>query len=579
MLVVHARRDPRSRYSRYLTEILRSEGFSAFAETDLDELDDAALARAGLVILARSSLTPAESDRLVDFVSQGGKLIVFMPDAGLGRRLGLTPTYRSTATGAGYVWPNVAHPMMSGLCPEAIQTVVPATIWRPGAGKEIAVLADLRNAADPAAVAPAVLHTAVGRGDAVAFVYDLPHAIARLRQGDPAFADIPSSGIDHFVRPHDLFVHQLPPARQWLPQADLQSGLLARIVETLQPQPRVWLYPEAAQRGALVMTSDDDWSTIEQFETLLDGLAQRSATCSFYIVPGTKVSDALMTDWERAGHTFSVHPAIAADYGAAPMTDAPQATFVPQMVTENVERHQRDFGRPVKTTRNHAVRWYGYADQARLLAGLGVRLEVNYVSVAPLTVGYLCGSCRPLRFVDLDGAVIDCFQQPTAWTEEVLIHPEHPAGAHWKVERAIAETGSIIREAARRFHSPIAINSHPVSFATYSSPLIEADWDAALAEGMPILSADRWLNWTEARLAVSVEEVDAGWRVRSTARTPAVTVLFPEGTSPLADGANSSHQTIWGRNYDALTLRDLDSGERPVVRGDADRGRNAAASD
>src|SRR5690242_16142370 len=114
MLVVHARRDPQSRYSRYLTEILRSEGFSAFAETDLDDLDDAALAGDGLVVLCRVSLTPTEADRLLDFVAQGGKLIVFMPDAGLGRRLGLTPTYRSTAVGTGYLWPNAAHPVVNG---------------------------------------------------------------------------------------------------------------------------------------------------------------------------------------------------------------------------------------------------------------------------------------------------------------------------------------------------------------------------------------------------------------------------------------------------------------------------------
>src|SRR5215218_3123127 len=204
MLVVHARRDPRSRYSRYLVEILRSEGFSSIAETDLDELDDAALAGAGLVILARASLTPAEADRLLDFVAQGGKLVVFVPDAGLGRRLGLTPTYRSTALGAGYLWPNTANPMLAGLCPEAVQIVVPAAVWRTVLDRDVEILADLRDAADPAAVAPAVVHTAVGRGEAVAFVYDLSHAVARLRQGDPAFADIPSSGIDHFVRPHDL---------------------------------------------------------------------------------------------------------------------------------------------------------------------------------------------------------------------------------------------------------------------------------------------------------------------------------------------------------------------------------------
>jgi hypothetical protein len=566
MLLVHARRDPQARYSRYLAEILTLEGFADVAHADLDELDDRALADASLVVLPRVALTASEAARLVDFVSQGGRLLAFMPDPYLGGRLGLTPANRATTVGAGYLWIDVGNQLTSGLCAEAVQIVTPAVVWKPAAGSTVEVLADVRDATDPSLVAPGVARVAHGRGEAVLVAYDLPHAIARLRQGDPNYADLSVSGLDHFIRPHELFVNQLPPRQQRLPQADVQTTLLARLIEAIDPQPRLWYYPEAAERSVLVMTSDDDWSTLDQWETLLAGLRQREATCSFYVVKDTKISAELMTDWERDGHTFSVHPAVEGDYRAGPPVDAAQPTFAAEMVRRNVERHRREFDRPVQTMRNHAIRWLGYVEMARVYAELGARLECNYVSVTPLVVGHLCGSGRPLRFVDTDGSLIDLFQQPTHWTEEALVHPRHGGGVHWQFDRGIVETNRLIESAARTFYTPICLNSHPVSFATYSSPLIEANWDKARAEGMRILSADRWLDWTSAREQVSIARRGDGWDLDSPAAIPAVTLLFPSGSAPAAERAERTEQALWGKAYEALTLRDLAAGERRSIR-------------
>src|SRR5215208_7005528 len=104
MLLVHARRDPRGRFSRYLAEILAMEGFGDVAAVDLDDLDDRALANTRLVVLPRVSLTAVEAARLVDFVDQGGRLLALHPDPYLGARFGLRPAQRATAAGAGYLW-------------------------------------------------------------------------------------------------------------------------------------------------------------------------------------------------------------------------------------------------------------------------------------------------------------------------------------------------------------------------------------------------------------------------------------------------------------------------------------------
>jgi hypothetical protein len=203
----------------------------------------------------------------------------------------------------------------------------------------------------------------------------------------------------------------------------------------------------------------------------------------------------------------------------------------------------------------------GYVEVPRLLADLGIGMDLNYVSVHPFPLGYMAGSGRPMRFVDTDGSVINCYQQPTLWTEEVLIHPEFVFSFKWTVEKALEETGKIIERAAREFYTPVAINSHPVSFATYSSPLVEGVWDKALSEGMPIMSADEWLAWTEARDGIRLERDAEGWAIQAGSPLTAATVLLPTGLRPEA-GGGVSQQSLWGREYTTVTVRGVSAGER-----------------
>jgi peptidoglycan/xylan/chitin deacetylase (PgdA/CDA1 family) len=338
--------------------------------------------------------------------------------------------------------------------------------------------------------------------------------------------------------------------------------LLARLIETLAPRPRLWYYPAADQHSVVIMTSDDDWSTVEQFEALLAGLRKRQAHGTFYVVPETKINQTLMDRWAAEGHTFSVHPALDSDMHAELATQDPQSKLVAAMLHANLARHLRDYGHTPQTIRQHAVRWLGYVDAARLLAELGIEMELNYISVHPFSLGYMAGSGRPLRFVDTDGVLINCYQQPTLWTEEVLIHPHFVFSFKWSVARALAETDKIIQRAAREFYTPIIFNSHPVSFATYSSPLIEGCWDTALAEGMQIVSADEWLAWTKARNSVQIEQETNGCTVYTPQAIPALTLLLPNASAPQADHATVSRQQLWGEEYMALTLNNLAAGER-----------------
>ena len=81
MLLLHAQNDSHSRYSAYLAEILRLEGFADFAELDIEEIKAKTLAQQDLVILPRLSTSAAEAELLYNYVAQGGRLLAFSGDS------------------------------------------------------------------------------------------------------------------------------------------------------------------------------------------------------------------------------------------------------------------------------------------------------------------------------------------------------------------------------------------------------------------------------------------------------------------------------------------------------------------
>lgn len=350
MLLFHNAGEARSRYSYYLAEILRMEGFVDFSEEDISALGGDLLALHDLIILPRVALSRAQIGQLVDYVQDGGRLIAFQPEPQLTEELGLRPAYHGLDGGLLHI--DTRHPTLQGLCSEPVQVLTPAVAWSWEAAETISQLADIRPAKNGSVEgAPAVVSATVGRGVAVLFSYDLPYTVARLRQGNPDHVDLCFAGLDGIYRPSELFVGQLPLEQMLIPQADLHSALLARLIEELAPRPRLWYYPQAEQSSVLIMTSDDDWSTLPQFETLLDGLRRRQARCTFYVVPKTNLTRDRIEAWEADGHTFSIHPALEADTVREMKIEEPQSALVGPMLAENIERYQREFGRPVRTGR------------------------------------------------------------------------------------------------------------------------------------------------------------------------------------------------------------------------------------
>jgi len=549
MLLIHDPQQQQARYSAYLGEILHLEGLSALQHITLAALDVATAQAADIIVLPRMALSAAHVDIICAAVAHGTHLLCLMPAPTLAARLGITLQHRVIPHGrmqtSATLLPHLDHAI-------ELDVLTPALCW------------DVPSSATTLAhidTQPTVVRLPHGRGSVTCVSFDLAATIARLRHGDPSMVDCHTAGLDGVYRPSELFVHQLDPVRAHLPQADLYTAMLALLIGAMAPQPRLWYYPHLAQTSTMLMTSDDDWSQVTEFTHLIDALARHNATCTFYLVPHSRVSTQDVARWHQAGHTFSVHPALDEDIVVGLATDVAQPHVVADMLADNIMRHQRQYGGTVTSIRQHAVRWLGYVEAARILANLGVRMDCNYLAVSPY-LGYLCGSGRPLPFVDEQGVLIDCWQQPTLWTEECLIHPEYVFSFKWSVAQAVSVTDALIAAAATHYYTPVTINSHPVSFATYSQPLIEANWRAAMRHGMPIQSADAWYNWTVARRAVTLTHYADGWYLHTPTALDHVSILLPHTLTPCVPAREVQR---WGQEWWGVELHALDAGRHRIA--------------
>lgn len=564
MLIIHAPDDPQCRYSQYFAAVLRGEGYADLHPCMLEELSRPLLQAHDLVVLPRCALSWDQIDLLTDYVAAGGVLVAAQPDYQLLRRFGLEPIF------SGRVGPriciNTALSPLADLSGEAIDVVTPLVRWQIGGDAQVGVLATVDGDAVESRT-PAVVTVRHGEGAALLFAYDLPHTIARLRQGDPDNADLGLADCDDANRPNELFIGQLDPHQLHLPQADIHMALLGRAIDALAPRPRLWYYPQPAQQSAMLMTSDEDWSTLEQWQALIDGLRRRKAQCTFFMVAESRIDKRYVDEWEAEGHVFSVHPALKSDYRRTEPKPPTPRQFMPGMLRENIERHQVEYSRPVRTIRQHRVRWYGYVDCARFEAEMGVGMDCNYMSVKPYYIGFMGGSGRALPFVDADGSMVNCYQLSALWSEECIIHESMGFSLKLPVDRAISIARGFVRDAAQLYYTPVCFNSHPVSYATYSAPLVDAAWDQAVELDVPILSADAWLDWTLARDGIRIEATEAGYLLHAEYATPSVVLLLPPGMALDAPGATRQTVTRWGAPYTALTLTNLAAGSKVHLTG------------
>ncbi len=485
-------------YGTYYAEILRTEGFNAFAVADIASVSASTLAAYDVVLLAKMPLTGAQVTMLTNWVTGGGNLIAMSPDPNLASLLGLTTTGSTLADR--YLLVDTSVNPGNGIVGETIQFHGTANLYTLNGANAIATL---YSDATTATGNPAVTLRGVGAGQAAAFAYDLATSIVYTRQGNPAWSAQERDG-QAPIRSDDKFFGNAAadPKPDWvdlskvhIPQADEQQRLLGNLIlwmnSSRKPLPRFWYLPNA-KKAVVIMTGDDhgNGGTAGRFD-LYKSLSP--AGCSVvnwecirstsYIYPSTPVTDAQAAQYTLDGFEVGLH----VNTGCSDFTlSSLQATYE-QQVAEWLAAYPS--AGPLRTERHHCIVWSDWSSGAEVQLSKGMRLDTSYYFWPPSWVGdvpgLFTGSAMPMRFTRLNGTFIDVYLAATQMTDES--GQTYPMTIDRLLDRALGVQG---------YYGAYTINAHT---DTVDSPESTAVVNSALARSVPIVSARQMLTWLDAR--------------------------------------------------------------------------------
>jgi hypothetical protein len=490
-------------FSTYVPEILRAEGLNEFATVDITSLGEDDLGKYRLVILGQTPVSTDQARLFRDYVLAGGKLIAFRPDENLAKLLGIRASGEPIADA--YLKIDNGNPIGAGLVNTTIQFHGPADLYSAKGGTALAWLCPTRDATMPN---PAVMVRKVGDqgGEAVIFAFDLAKSVIFIRQGNPAWSGHHRD--DQLLgRSNDLLLGPAKPpwvdtTKITIAQADQQQGLLVNLIEQMilpaAPLPRFWYFPGGA-KSVIVMTGDDHASggTVGRWRSYLKqpDCGGLPISASSYVYPSLSMRDKLLAPLVARGFEAALHVDIVRGPIFGNSSDPPRDWNSLEEL-DAIYRHQLEIfdhdypslPSPI-TNRTHGVVWTDYASQPVVEFNHGIRMDCNYYYWPPTWVndrpGMFTGSGLPMRFANSDGKMIDVYQESTVMTDE-------SGQSYPYFVDALLDAATGPSEAYGAF----AINAHTDDAASESS---DATVASARAHGVPVMSAERLLNFEDAR--------------------------------------------------------------------------------
>lgn len=580
-------------FGAYLIEILRTEGLAMLQSAPLEQAGAVELAGFSVVVLAPGPVRDDQVALLRAYVARGGALVGIRPDAKLAGLFGVRPL--GAAAPGDYLHVLAGPAELDGLDETILQLHGPY---------DRLALDGARVVARSGNGDPLVTLHRFGEGMTALWAFDLARCVALIRQGNPAAAGQERDDLEG-LRATDLFVDWIDLDHIGVPQADEHQRLLVRIIEELAaagpPLPRLWYFPGGAP-ALIVATGDAHGSRVSHIEQLLGPVERRGGTVSVYYTPprtGTLrrlarkarwsveeipvlsglfkdddpiPSPAILAKWRERGHEFGMHPYV--EDGLETGYNLYWSEFI-----------KYGYGPLPPTVRTHRILWYGWVDNALVQARYGVRMNLDHYHAGGVVrradgawvAGYLSGTGLPMRFVDERGALLSVYQQPTHLVDEHLMSvfdTGHEAG--FDGATAAKVTIAQIGESARRYPAALGLQCHVDPFlfggekAANVGHWLNESLDYAVAQGMPVLSAERWLAFTEARTAAHAERVTWDATTRQLAfqlsfpanpgGAPAVLLPLRHGAATLREirvNGNASRQAerrLAGRRYALVTV-------------------------
>ena len=138
-----------------------------------------------------------------------------------------------------------------------------------------------------------------------------------------------------------------------------------------------------------------------------------------YVFPDSTLTNAQAEAFTADGFEVALHPVLE----PCPTASLPAATLANMFDTQLNQFAQRYTSLPAPvTSRTHCVYWPDWATEPKLEAARGIRMDGNYYQYPGSWIGtkpgFMTGGGFPMRFADLNGSLIDVYQQDTNITDE-----------------------------------------------------------------------------------------------------------------------------------------------------------------
>ena len=238
---------PENRYGQFAREILVSEGLTGFSLVDLADTPLPEFEEPDLILVTRTVLRRAQADTLLEAIRRGAGAVFLQPQQRVVEQLGL-------AVASSVIYPGTVRIRDDhGGTGLPLQTHLPIPRYvLPADRPDWLAVADALDSEWHESGHPAVAAAPCGRGRVTLFFYDLAEAVARIRFGNPDLSGYTTSATWPWPHALDLFEGHLDPRAAHLPQADLHSQLLARMLTGTAPFPLARLWYGLPRRKALV---------------------------------------------------------------------------------------------------------------------------------------------------------------------------------------------------------------------------------------------------------------------------------------------------------------------------------------
>jgi hypothetical protein len=521
-----------NRFSSYIREILDVEGYLAREDLDLGAapLTAQALADRDLVVVANVPLKTDAVKLLSDFVASGGNLVALRPPREMGALFGLKPsTGINKRVRDQYVELEREHPLATGVPAPTLQFNGEADIYLPAGADTLAWLSGEfgRKTGYPAVVT----HQSPAGGKTAAFTYDLAASTVLFHQGRPENAsDGPradSDGDDRWI-PNDLFVGHLDARLKYVPQADVHQDLLVRILNWMfgLPVPRLWYFPHGTPAIAY-LNGDSDEMVLDDYLKVVDTVERFGGRYALYILQEhhALLDPELQRDLQRRGHALGHH--IVLEW----LTGIDEAK---RQFDAEFESFRQRYGYTPLSNRGHCLIWPGWTKLAEWLAAIGVRMDQDFIPRRFYRHGYINGSALPVKFMTQEGTILDLYEQNTHITDDGSEFDEKFLVSGYTRQDVLDVAYAMLDDCVEKYHGVFQASFHPHLTVERVMWLLEAVVKRCWERNVPMIGADEWVRFNDARRAVRFEPLKwladlkrLTFTIRSKAAIEGLPVLLP----------------------------------------------------